>query len=149
MPDQLAEEPLGAGGVALVAGGPGGEVERAAERPGSACLGEVLARRLERRLRVVELAPLQVQLAREAERPPARLGAAALLGEQDRLLDQRRGPVDSSRARYTLASSSAASLSKPLCSDARASSSASSITCSSLARSPRIQAIVARARSAR
>src|SRR5215210_6618871 len=93
-PDRLAEEALGARQVALVARRPGGEVQRPAERPSRTGLDQVLARRLERGVRVVELAPLQVQLPREAQRPAARFGAAALLGEQDRLLDERRGPVE-------------------------------------------------------
>ena len=93
-PDRLAEEPLGAGDLALVPRGPAGEVERAAEHPRRTGLGEVLAGRLERGLGIVELAPVQVQLAGEAERPSARHGAAALLGEQDRLLDQRLGAIE-------------------------------------------------------
>ena len=54
----------------------------------------MFAGRLERGLRVVELAALEMELAGEAQCAAAGLGAAALLGEQDRLLDQRRGAIE-------------------------------------------------------
>jgi hypothetical protein len=54
----------------------------------------VLARRVECPLGIVEVAAVEVELAREAQRPAARLRAAALLGKQQRPLDQRRGAVE-------------------------------------------------------
>src|SRR5215470_7903416 len=92
--DRVAVEAFGLGQVALVPGDPGRVVEGAAERPGGTRLREVLAGGVERRVGVVELAAVEVELSGEAERTPAGLGAAALLREQDRLLDERRGAIE-------------------------------------------------------
>src|SRR5205823_14357076 len=93
-PDRLAEDPLRLREVALVAGNPAGEVEGAAERPGGPRLGEMLTGSLERRRCVLELPALEMKLTREAQRAAPGLRAAALLGEQDRLLDQGRRTIE-------------------------------------------------------
>src|SRR5438874_5605048 len=93
-PDRLAEEPLGTGDVALVACDPSGEVQRPAKRPGGSGLGQVFTRRIERDPRLVEVAARDVKLARESKRPSSGLRTPGLLREQQRLLDERLGPVD-------------------------------------------------------
>ena len=49
---------------------------------------------LERRRGVLELPALEMKLTREAQRAAPGLRAAALLGEQDRLLDQGRRTIE-------------------------------------------------------
>src|SRR5204862_494546 len=90
-PDRFAEEALRPRKLALAPRHPRREVERAAERPGGSGFGEVPASGLQRGVGSVELPAIEMELTREAERPAAGLGTAALLGQQDRLLDERRG----------------------------------------------------------
>src|SRR5438067_2556732 len=89
-PDRLAEEALRPWKLALAPRHPRRKVERAAERPGGSGFGEVAASGLQCGVGSVELPAIEMELAREAERPAAGLGTAALLGQQDRLLDERR-----------------------------------------------------------
>src|SRR2546421_12918557 len=89
-PDRFAEEALRPWKLALASRHPRREVERSAERPGGSGFGEVPTSGLQRGVDSVELPAIQMELAREAERPAAGLGTAALLGQQDRLLDERR-----------------------------------------------------------
>ena len=118
--------------------------------PRGARLGEVLARRLERGLGIVELAPVRCSWPAKRSALPTRLGAAALLGKQDRLLDQRLGAVELEPREVD-----ARELVGGLALEALAPGRPRELerlehhTAPPSARSPRIQEIVACARSAR
>ena len=92
--DRLAVEAFRLGKVSFVPRCPGREVKRSPECPRGPRLGKVIAGRCERGLGVVELTAVEMELAGEAKRAAAGLGATALLGEQNRLFDQRLRPVE-------------------------------------------------------